>query len=625
MCGICGSTSTDASADVRIMNAMQVHRGPDDEGVYDDPHGRISLGARRLSIIDIAAGHQPLSNEDGTVWAILNGEIYNSPLLQQRLRARGHRFRCHADTETLVHLYEDYGDEFVHAIDGMFAFALWDEERGRLVVGRDRFGQKPVFLWCDGRELRFASELFTLLSVLKQKPDVDLDAIDRYMVLGYVPGPQTIVQGIEQLPSASLLTWNSADQAIETRKYWSASRSVRAGREPQNELVAETEHLLERSVEETLLFADVPVGIFLSGGVDSTLVAAIAQARTAEQTKTFTVGYDVGGISEIAQARKAADHLRTEHFELVLTEADVRVRVPRVLGALDQPLADPAVIPLHALSEFARRHVTVAVSGEGADELFGGYPRYRWLVRSTQIKRFLPERYAVVGARALASPLLGSRAARLADVVAPQTTLERHLDWVTAGRRYCRQGLYGPRLHSRGSSDAALSSLAPYVDGFDGDLGADAFMQLDQAHWLPDDVLFKVDRAGMLNSQEIRAPYLARDLAEFANSVRAATHLEGHGKHLLRRALARRLPREVTRRPKTAFRVPGEQWLRGPLTRVLDDQLERGRLIEEGFVNREFLRSKITEHRRGIDHTSILWPVMALGLWLDRYEGRCAE
>ncbi|HWI22637.1 MAG TPA: asparagine synthase C-terminal domain-containing protein, partial [Baekduia sp.] len=368
--------------------------------------------------------------------------------------------------------------------------------------------------------------------------------------------------------------------------------------------------------------SDVPVGVLLSGGVDSALIAAMIAERDSGSTKTFTVGYDVGNVSELDQARRVARQLHTDHHELVMDQADVSRRVPAVLGVLDQPLADPAIIPLHAVCELARRQVTVVLAGEGADELFGGYPRYRWLIRSTQVKRILPERWAAVGARRLASLSLGSSVARLSDVLAPQPTLERHLDWVTAHRREARPALYGPRLQSLSYSSSALASLAPHVEGFAGELGADAFMQLDQRHWLPEDVLYKSDRAGMLNSLEVRAPYLGRSLAEFANSVRGPTHLAGGGKHLLREAVGQYLPHRAGSRRKTAFRVPGGEWLRGPLRPVLEDQLARGTLVNEGFIDRECMREAMAEHFGGRNRTSILWPVLACGLWLDRYAGR---
>ena len=621
MCGICGSTAQNSAAAVALMNAAQVHRGPDDEGAYEDPKGRISLGARRLSIIDIARGHQPLSNEDGSIWAILNGEIYNSPALQERLRGRGHTFKSRSDTETLVHLYEEYEDDLVHALEGMFAFAVWDERRGRLLIARDRFGEKPLFVQRHDRGLSFASELSALVAASKRKPELNLDAMDVYMVLGYVAGPDTIVEGIEHLSPGHRLSWESGSDRVEIHRYWSARRSVRASRESEAELTAETIRLLERSVAGTLV-SDVPVGIFLSGGVDSALIASLVSAHSATRPQTFTVGYDVGNVSELDEARWTANQLGTEHHELVLGEADVARRVPTVLGALDQPLADPAVIPLHAVSELAHRQVSVVVGGEGADELFGGYPRYRWLIRSTQVKRVLPDRYAALAARTLVSLPLGANATRLADVLAPQTTLERHLDWVTANRRSVRGGLYGAALRSRANSRSALDTFVPQLEGFDGELGADAFMQLDQGHWLPEDVLFKADRAGMLNSLEIRTPYLAREVAEFANSVRASTHLAGGGKRLLRGALSHYLPQRGSRRRKTAFRVPGAEWLRGPLRPLLADQIDHGTLAGEGFVDRDFLRRAAEAHDAGAEMSSVLWPVMALGVWLDSYAGR---
>jgi asparagine synthase (glutamine-hydrolysing) len=600
------------------MNAVQVHRGPDDEGVYEDPVRRLALGARRLSIIDVAGGHQPLCNEDGTIWAILNGEIYNSPALQARLRSQGHRFKSHADTETLVHLYEEYGDELVHAIEGMFAFAVWDESRGRLLLGRDRFGQKPVFLSRQSGNLIFASETSALVRPLEFRPELDLDAVDLFMVLGYVPGPGTILQGIEQLPPGSILTWDHASNAVETRAYWAPSRSAQATAEPDDEVAAETLRLLEQAVRETLV-ADVPVGLFLSGGVDSTLLTALTHSLTDEPAQTFTVGYDIGAVSEVREARLTAEQLGTIHHELIVDGPDIASRVPRVLGALDQPLADPAIIPLHAVSELARRHVTVVIGGEGADELFGGYPRYRWLIRATQLGRIVPPRYAALAARAITFASPGQRTRRLADIIGPQTTLERHLDWVTANRRHARPALYGPRLEAHAGSENALSTLSAHLNGGRNTLDAGSFMHLDQRQWLPDDVLYKVDRAGMLNSLEVRAPYLQTALAEFANSVTVATHLSGSGKKLLREALSTRYPAVAAHRPKTAFRVPGAQWLRGPLQSLLVHQLNDGSLVREGFIDRATLQTLIREHCAGEDRTALLWPVLSLGLWLDRY------
>ncbi len=602
------------------MNAAMVHRGPDDDGTYTDPEGRISVGARRLSIIDLAGGHQPVRNEDGTVWAALNGEIYNSPVLQRQLRERGHRFRSHTDTETLVHLYEEYGEELVHALEGMYAFAVWDERRGRLVLARDRFGEKPMFVARHDGGLRFASELSALLTAVPRRPALDLDAVDSYMVFGYVPGPQTIVQGVQQLPPGQVLTWEPGRPAGPARPYWSARR-LPAGSAGDSELIAETQRLLTRSIARTLI-ADVPVGVFLSGGVDSGLIAAMVTAAAPAPPPTFTVGYDVGEVSEFSNARATAAALGTEHHELLLGEADVAQRAPAVLGSLDQPLADPALIPLHAVSELARRHVKVVVGGEGADELFGGYPRYRWLRRGRQLERWLPAGAAALGVRALQADRLGARGRQLARVVRRQSTLERSVDWVTAGRRHERAALYGPALRERAGSTRPWAELVPGDNGHRPDLDASSAMELDQRHWLPDDVLFKADRAGMLNSLEIRTPYLSRELAEFANGVPTATHLAGDGKHLLREVLATYVDPTERRWRKTAFRVPGGDWLRGPLAPALADQVSHGTLVAEGLIDGDALRAAAVAHAGGQDRTAILWPVLALGLWLDRFAGR---
>ncbi|MGA2009359.1 MAG: asparagine synthase (glutamine-hydrolyzing) [Solirubrobacteraceae bacterium] len=621
MCGICGSTSTTSAAEAAAINAAMVHRGPDDDGIYTDPRGRLSLGARRLSIIDLAGGHQPLRNEDGTVWAALNGEIYNSPSLQEHLRGRGHRFHSHTDTETLVHLYEEYGDDLVHALEGMFAFAVWDETRGRLLLARDRFGEKPMFVRRRDRGLVFASELTALLTVAQRRPALNLDAVDSYMVFGYVPGPETIVEGVTQLPPGHLLTWEAGEPAASPRPYWSPRRLGADAAAGEGDLVAETRRLLERSIARTLV-SDVPVGVFLSGGVDSGLIAALVTAAAPSPPPTFTVGYDVGEVSEFVNARQTAAHLGTDHHELVLDEADVARRAVSVLARIDQPLADPALIPLHAVSELARRHVKVVVGGEGADELFGGYPRYRWLMRAQRLEQLVPAGLAGAGARALSIDRLGSRGLRLSQVVRRQSTLERSLDWVTAGRRHQRPALYGPALRSRAGASGPWDDLVPRSNGHLPDLDPSSAMELDQRHWLPDDVLFKADRAGMLNSLEIRTPYLARELAEFANGVPTLTHLAGDGKALLRAVLRPYVDRPGRRWRKTAFRVPGGDWLRRPLAPALADQIRGGTLVSEGLVDREFLHRTAGEHAGGEDRTSILWPVLALGLWLDQYAGR---
>jgi asparagine synthase (glutamine-hydrolysing) len=622
MCGIAGSTNDHDGAAVRAMSATLRHRGPDDEGLHADARAGVSIGVRRLAILDLPGGHQPLANEDGSVWVVFNGEIYNYPQLRQQLRARGHRFATSCDTEILVHLYEEFGEAMVHALEGMFAFALWDERRQRLLLARDRFGEKPLFVHESAGELLFASELTALLTAKPGLRELDPAAVDSFFVLGYVPGPGTIVPGVRQLPPGCLLTWERG-RGAEQRRWW-APPGQPCGhlREPFGALVAEAERLFTDSVRSRMI-ADVPVGVFLSGGIDSTLVTSAAAQASSQRVKTFTIGYDVGSFDETTQARRVAHRLDTDHHEVVLTEAEVGARAPAMLASLDQPLADQALISLHALSEFARPLVTVALGGEGADELFGGYPRYRWIDRAGRLESALPLASRSLGGLARRSARW-SGAGRALERAAPAPLLERHLDWVTGGRRHRRQGLYGPRLAAVGAG-RILDRLDERAGPGGGPSPGRRLMRLDQVDYLPDDVLVKTDRASMLASLEIRTVYLHRGLAEFAASTDTSLHLGGRGKTLLHAMLPPGMdtPRRPSRFRKAAFRAPTAEWLRGPLAPALRDQVRSGMLYEQGWFDRAATERLLHEHVAGAeDHSDVLWPLLALGLWSDRIFGR---
>ena len=608
------------------MCALLRHRGPDDEGIHSDAEAGVSIGARRLSIVDVAGGHQPLCNEDGTVWAAYNGEIYNHPKLREDLRARGHRFATGTDTEVLVHLYEEYGDAMVHALEGMFAFAVWDQRERRLLLARDRFGEKPLFVAERAGELLFASELTALLDVEPGLRELDPHALDAFFVFAYVPGPGTIVPGVRQLEPGRMLSWTRDDGAHE-RVWWSPTEIELRRRDSPRQLAAEVRELFEESVR-TRLVADVPVGVFLSGGVDSTLVALAAARASSQRLQTFTVGYDVGGVSETERARAVAERLGSEHHEVTLTQADVATRVPELLARLDQPLGDRATVPLNALSEFARPRVTVALGGEGADELFGGYPRYRWLEAARRVHAALP----APATRSLAGALKRSGrwvpAARAAATrLGPAPMLERNVNWATSERRLAREELYGPRLAGL-DRDRLLADVGARAGALDGGSAARWLMHLDQVHYLPDDVLVKTDRASMLASLELRTVFLHRGLAELAGSLDTSVHLAGVGKALVHEMMPPGvLPSgRFGRYRKTAFRVPAAEWLRGPLAPVVRDQLERGTLYGEGWFDAGAVARLAREHeQRSRDHSERLWPLLALGLWIDRFHGRDAR
>jgi asparagine synthase (glutamine-hydrolysing) len=625
VCGICGSTFDPERRAVVAMCGALLHRGPDDQADYLSPQGDVALGARRLSIIDLEAGRQPRGNEDGTVQAVLNGEIYNHPAVREQLLGRGHELRGRSDTEILPHLYEDYGEDFVQALEGMFALAIWDERRGRLLLARDRFGEKPLFYARSPTGLVFASELTALVAGLGTVPDLDPAALDAFFVLGYVPRHNgSILADVQQLPPGHLLAWDRESGGAEQRRYWSPPRPAAAApAESPRELAAETGRLLERSLDGRLL-ADVPLGVFLSGGVDSTAIAAIAARRLNGPLRTFTIGYEGadGAFDERPAARRVAALLGAEHREVVLGPGETAELVPRLLASLDQPLADPATVPLHHLSKFARAEVTVALGGDGADELFGGYPRYAHLDRAATARSGAGRVGAVV--RGLAPPAQpdGPPARRALDLLVPRPFPERHLDWVTAGRRQARARLYGPRLRPWIERDGVLAELRGEFERAGSVPASGALMRVDQLNWLPDDVLAKSDRAGMFASLELRTPYLQRELAEFAAGLAPTVHLRRGGKHLLRLLLAALLP-EAPRRRKVAFLPPVAAWLRGPLAPLFEGQIAAGSLYAEGWVDPVAAARLLAEHRRGdADRSGLLWPLLAAGLWLDRFRGQ---
>jgi asparagine synthase (glutamine-hydrolysing) len=615
MCGICGASSDADARAIAAMNAAMVHRGPDDEGHYVDPASRVALGARRLSIIDVEGGHQPLSNEDTTVWAVLNGEVYNHPLLQERLVRSGHRMRTRTDTEVLVHLWEDFGPELVHALEGMFAFAVWDERQRRLLVARDRFGEKPLFYFEHDGEIWFASELTALLAGAPVDLELDPAVVDAYFVFGYVPGPSTLVKGVRQLQPGTFLQW-SKDEGVELRRYWAPPSYEQRRTVGLEELTSELHELLVSSVNSRMI-ADVPLGVSLSGGLDSTLVAAIAAQRSSKPVRTFTVTYDVGDVGEGDAARRAAAAIGSEHREVVLRKEDLAATAVETLLRVDQPLADQALLASHAVAGLAREDVTVMVGGEGADELFGGYPRYRWLERADRLSTLLPRGLSRAASGVLRRAVPRGRLRRLADIAEPVDSLERHLDWVTDRRRELRPILYGARLSkgtvsTNGAAPAALRELAHGPDLIS------SLMTLDQQHWLPGDVLPKVDRAGMLNSLEIRTPYLHPEIAELAAVLPARDHVTDGGKVLLRRLLDRALPGFSLEGSKTAFRVPAGDWLKGPLAPALSEQVQGSALYRDGWFRVEPVWRMAEEHIGGRrDWTHALWPLFVLGVWLD--------
>lgn len=608
MCGIAGVFGAVDELALMPMLAAMRHRGPDDEGVLalDDA----TLGARRLAIIDPAGGHQPVRDEDGRVGAALNGEIYNHAALRRDLEARGHRLRSRCDTEVLPHLYEDLGDGMLALLRGMFAIAVWDGRRRRGLLARDRMGEKPLFYARVGETLVFASELRALLRHARVPAQLDEDAVRLYLTLGYVPGPQTIVRGVRKLGPGERLVYERG--RVEVERWWDLVPADPAYGVSASGAAEELRGLLVDAVRAQRE-ADVPVGVLLSGGVDSAGIAALmAHGADAARVRTFTVGFDDDDFDERGPARAVARVLGTDHTEIEVASPDLDGLLD-VFASLDEPIADQAALPTYLIAREARRHVTVVLTGEGSDELFGGYPRYRWTAAANGAARIpAPLRAAMRGTIRGVAPAR----ARHADLLLhPGPPLARRLGWV---------GILAPaqvdRLTgSHGTAALTLGRLAEIGARY-GAQGVEADMLLDARTWLVEDVLTKADRMTMAHSLEARAPYLDQRVVEFATALPAGLRLRGREtKPLLRAALRGLLPETVLRRPKQAFAVPVDRWLRSALHDHLSDLLlDRDAIAGTLFERRELERLMLGGD--GIAGRG-LWALAALEGWAGQVLG----
>jgi asparagine synthase (glutamine-hydrolysing) len=622
MCGIAGilyrSPERLATRDVveRMCGVLR-HRGPDDEGIHCD--GPLGMGMRRLSIIDLAGGHQPLANETGSVWTVYNGEIYNYPELRTRLEARGHRFATASDTEVIVHLYEDHGPDFVEHLEGMFALALWDADRRRLVLARDRLGIKPLYFALDSTRLLFGSELKALLAAGGVARDVDHQALHDYLSLNYVPGPRTIFRDVQKLPPGHLLVCDG--DAIAIRRYWSIPYPEAPSVRSEAEHVEELRALLRRTVRRHLL-SDVPLGVFLSGGVDSASLVALMTQVSGERVRTFSIGFEEASYDELEGARAVARRFDTEHHELVV-RPDAVALVPELVRSFDEPFADSSAIPVYCVSRLARRHVKVVLSGEGGDEVFAGYETYAaW--RYAQAYRRLPAALGQTLIPALIRRLPVShkkisfdyKAKRFIDG-ALRPPADAHFAWKEVFSEDAKAALYG-------RAREYAPPLRLYREAFDACPSADVLAKLqhvDLGLYLPDDILVKADRMSMANSLEARVPFVDHRVVEFAAALPARMKLRGlTKKYILRRAMADVLPRATVRGRKRGFNVPIPVWLAGPLRELVHDVLSDKRVREAGFFDPAAVSALLGTHEaRRADVSRNIWSLLVFTLWSEEY------
>ena len=604
MCGIVGFAGRGTREDVQAMCDAIVHRGPDDGGIYFD--GRAGLGNRRLSIIDLAGGHQPLCNEDETAWITFNGETYNFPELRQTLSALGHVFRTRTDTEAIVHAYESYGDECVQALNAMFAFAIWDGKAERLLLARDRLGIKPLYYahLSDGT-LVFASEIKALLNFHGMPRALDPLAFDQYMRLQYVPAPRTIWQDIKKLPAGHRLIWQAGQ--IKLQAYWQPYFQPQTD-VPESEWLTLLDAQLTRSVQMQLQ-SDVPVGAFLSGGVDSTAVVARMQALTERPVKTFTIGFADTRYDESEFARRAAKQLGTEHYHQVVAPGIDRALLMRLIAQLDEPLADPSFIPTYHVSKLASEHVKVVLSGDGGDETFAGYAKYgRALDWSSRERAPIPLARAVMPvSRKLP---FGKRTALLMGM----PLMERYAELTYGYFSFDSAALYGDALkHAIGKQqDSIWDEIARRVDAQEP---LSRLQQADYFSYLPEDILMKVDKMSMAVSLEVRVPLLDHALQELAMRIPAGLKLRaGETKAIFKRALRGRVPDEALDRPKIGFTPTLSYWLGEAWQQTALQELSAGYCVRQGWIQTRGVHALAA--RRDLVH---LWSLWLFEKWAEAY------
>jgi asparagine synthase (glutamine-hydrolysing) len=627
MCGIVGKVSLRDAVDpllIERMCAVIEHRGPDSRGVFVDEN--IGLGAQRLAIIDLETGDQPIFNEDRSIVVVLNGEIYNYRELRAGLDAAGHRFTSESDTEVIVHLYEEEGEACVHALRGMFAFALWDARKRRLLLARDRLGKKPLYFSFDGAHMWFASEAKAILQDPAVPRDVDYAALDAYLQYQYVPHDYCAFAALAKLPPAHLLVFDG--ERIEQRRYWKLSYANQPSR-PDEEAC---ELLRSRLLEATRLRlrSDVPVGAFLSGGVDSSAVVA-AMAHETSHVRTFTIGFEHSHFDERQQAREVAQLFGTDHEELVV-EPDVLDVLPRLVWHYGEPFADQSALPTFYLSELTRRHVTVALNGDGGDETFGGYRRYVGNDLARRLE-FLPHSAGRAIDRALTRLGTGdaedSRRARLLRLAraVQLSRADRYAGWVSCFDQAARKLLYTAAFAERVRGNDPEAIVRAAYETSDALTLVERLLDVDTQTSLPDQLLVKVDIASMAHSLEVRSPLLDHLFVELAASLPASAKIGGmQGKRLLRSALAAWIPSRLLDRPKRGFTMPIAHWLRDELRELPRMILLDPSSTRRGLFDAQHVARLIADHQSGAGDNAVkLWALIQLELWFQTYVDRVPD
>ncbi len=621
MCGICGKLEFDRNANVEgtlvrsMLHAIR-HRGPDDQGVYLS--GQVGLGHARLSIIDLNTGHQPLSNEDGTVWIVFNGEIYNYRELQAFLLSKGHVFKTQTDTEVIVHLYEELGPQCVEKLRGMFAFALWDQKTKSLVLARDRVGIKPLYYSLSDKAIVFASEIKAILADSTVSRKLAPEIIDRFLTFLYVPGEETLLQGISKLAPGHYLVLKNGN--AEIRQYW----DLRFAKPLEPLSIHAAENQLEKLLAEAVelhMIADVPVGVLLSGGVDSSAVLSYAREKTNKEISTFTVGFSGSQVAdERPFARLASETYGSRHHEITITADDFVAFLPKYVWHMEEPVCEPPAVALYYVSKLARDHVKVLLSGEGGDEAFAGYSNYRNIAWLERLKHLWPgsNNAASWGLRQLNSLVRSQKVSKYIPLV-NATFPNYYYSRTSSPYKYSRNGLgelYSGDFGQSIDREYTVEPIRRLFSKIENQGVLDQMLYIDTKTWLPDDLLVKADKMTMANSLELRVPLLDHQLLEFAASLPPNFKLKGLVlKYIWKRTLSKRVPRRILKRKKAGFPVPYESWLRNNFKDQIRAILTDRKAIERGYFQKGAVENFIRANSDSGMYSKEIFSLVALELW----------
>jgi asparagine synthase (glutamine-hydrolysing) len=634
MCGINGiafSNSSGRRVDADALARMRdviAHRGPDDVGMFID--GQVGLGHRRLSIVDVAAGHQPMTNEDGSLHITYNGEIYNHADFRASLESKGHVYTTHCDTETILHLYEEHGEDCVSHLRGMFAFAIWDQRKRELFVARDRLGVKPLYyVHSEDGSLYFGSEIKTLLEAGAIKPEINFHALPDYLANHGTSGDETLFAGVKRLQPGHTLTWH--DGKIRIKEYWDvsfAAEGAESGRKDAD-LIEEWNDLFRTSVRLRLM-ADVPLGMFLSGGIDSSAIAAVMSGMVEEPIKTFSVAFAEREANELAYARLVAKRFKTDHHEVVVSPVEFFATLPQMVWHEDEPLAHPSSVALYFVSRLASKHVKVVLTGEGSDELLGGYERYYKTIHNLRLgstyQRFMPgslSRLVEKRVRALRVDSKVRHKLTRTFLCVPADIESLYFDNFAVFTRAMQQELLEKKTRKLAGPIEPYRDMLSYFNTTDAHSLLNRMLYTDMKTYLHE-LLMKQDQMSMAASIESRVPFLDHKLVEF--TVRLPERLKlRHGwttKYVLRGAMKNVLPEEILERKKMGFPVPVGKWFRGEFRSLLDEYVLGSRAVERGIFNREFVRNLVARHQAGENHSERLWALVNFEMWQRRFFDR---